>query len=240
MRDPNPQAILLKDYTPPRVPDRHGRARRRRARGERDDPRDASRCARNPASRDTDAPLVLDGRHLELRLGRRSTDARSAEGEYTRRRGAPDASRRCPTAFTLETVVRFDPWKNTRLEGFYASKDGLFTQCEAQGFRCITYFIDRPDVMSRYSVTLHARQGALPAPARQRQPAWRGGRGGRRPPLGALGRSVPEALVPVRDGGGEARPPRGPLHHALRHARRCCRSTWSRASSTRPASRCTR
>ena len=46
--------------------------------------------------------------------------------------------------------MRFDPWKNTRLEGFYASKDGLFTQCEAEGFRCITYFPDRPDVMATY------------------------------------------------------------------------------------------
>jgi aminopeptidase N len=58
--------------------------------------------------------------------------------------------------------VRFDPWKNTRLEGFYASKDGLFTQCEAEGFRCITYFPDRPDVMAVYSVTLHAPHEEFP------------------------------------------------------------------------------
>ena len=67
-----------------------------------------------------------------------------------------------PEAFTLETAVRFDPWKNTRLEGFYASKDGLFTQCEAEGFRTITYFPDRPDVMATYTVTLHAPRDEFP------------------------------------------------------------------------------
>jgi aminopeptidase N len=68
----------------------------------------------------------------------------------------------CPTQFTLQTVVRIDPDKNTRLSGMYRSKDGYFTQCEAQGFRRITWFLDRPDVMSTYTVTLHADKEALP------------------------------------------------------------------------------
>jgi aminopeptidase N len=67
-----------------------------------------------------------------------------------------------PDAFTLQTVVRIDPDKNTRLSGLYRSKDGYFTQCEAQGFRRITWFLDRPDVMSTYTVTLHADKEALP------------------------------------------------------------------------------
>ena len=46
--------------------------------------------------------------------------------------------------------------------GLFASKDGLFTQCEAEGFRRITFFIDRPDVMARYTTTIHADQERYP------------------------------------------------------------------------------
>ncbi|MDP3438481.1 MAG: aminopeptidase N [Azonexus sp.] len=67
-----------------------------------------------------------------------------------------------PESFTLRTVVRIDPDKNTCLSGLYRSADGYFTQCEAQGFRRITWFLDRPDVMSTYTVTLHADKEALP------------------------------------------------------------------------------
>jgi len=159
MRDPNPKAILLRDYTPPAflvdsvdldvdVREKQARIRSRLA------------VRRNPAAKDPAQALVLDGRHLELVSV--AVDGRAlASAEY-----AVDEDHlriaETPTAFTLETVVRFDPWANTRLEGFYASKDGLFTQCEAQGFRCITYFIDRPDVMSRYTVTLHAERERFP------------------------------------------------------------------------------
>ena len=159
MRDPNPKAILLRDYTPPAflvdsidldvdVREKQATIRSRLA------------VRRNPAAKDPPQALVLDGRHLELVSV--AIDGRElAAGDY-----AVDDDHlkiaETPAAFTLETVVRFDPWANTRLEGFYASKDGLFTQCEAQGFRCITYFIDRPDVMSRYSVTLHAERERFP------------------------------------------------------------------------------
>jgi aminopeptidase N len=67
-----------------------------------------------------------------------------------------------PDAFTLQTVVRINPDKNTRLSGMYRSKDGYFTQCEAQGFRHITWFLDRPDVMSTYTATLHADKATFP------------------------------------------------------------------------------
>jgi aminopeptidase N len=59
-------------------------------------------------------------------------------------------------------VVRIQPDGNTRLSGMYRSKDGYFTQCEAQGFRRITWFLDRPDVMSTYTVTLHADKATYP------------------------------------------------------------------------------
>ena len=48
-----------------------------------------------------------------------------------------------PDAFTLETVTRICPQKNTKLEGLYATRHGFVTQCEAQGFRRITYFLER-------------------------------------------------------------------------------------------------
>ncbi|MEF8700481.1 MAG: aminopeptidase N [Candidatus Accumulibacter sp. UW20] len=67
-----------------------------------------------------------------------------------------------PDAFTLGTLVRIDADHNTSLAGLYRSKDGYFTQCEAQGFRRITWFPDRPDIMSRYVVTLHADKASLP------------------------------------------------------------------------------
>ncbi|NJD25908.1 MAG: aminopeptidase N [Betaproteobacteria bacterium] len=67
-----------------------------------------------------------------------------------------------PDSFVLTTVVRIDPDHNTRLTGLYRSQSGYFTQCEAHGFRCITWFPDRPDVMSTYTVTLHADRAAFP------------------------------------------------------------------------------
>jgi aminopeptidase N len=59
-------------------------------------------------------------------------------------------------AFDLEIFTTCDPSKNTQLSGLYVSNDSFFTQCEAEGFRRITYFLDRPDVMASYTVTLRA------------------------------------------------------------------------------------
>lgn len=64
--------------------------------------------------------------------------------------------------FDLEIVTRINPKANTALEGLYLSKDMLCTQCEAQGFRKITYFIDRPDVMAKYTTTLVADKSRYP------------------------------------------------------------------------------
>ncbi|MEO8297552.1 MAG: aminopeptidase N [Burkholderiales bacterium] len=64
--------------------------------------------------------------------------------------------------FSLEIRNTCQPVKNTQLSGLYTSSGGFFTQCEAQGFRRITYFLDRPDVMSVYQVTLRADKKAYP------------------------------------------------------------------------------
>ena len=62
----------------------------------------------------------------------------------------------------VEVVTRVDPRANTTLSGLYLSNGGFFTQCEAEGFRRITCFPDRPDVMARYTVTLEADRDACP------------------------------------------------------------------------------
>jgi aminopeptidase N len=64
--------------------------------------------------------------------------------------------------FDLEILTTCHPAKNTHLSGLYASGTGLFTQCEAEGFRRITYFLDRPDVMASYTVTLRADKKTYP------------------------------------------------------------------------------
>ena len=64
--------------------------------------------------------------------------------------------------FSLEVRTTCAPEKNTQLSGLYTSGGGFFTQCEAEGFRRITYFLDRPDVMSVFTVTLKADQARYP------------------------------------------------------------------------------
>ncbi|MCJ0762220.1 aminopeptidase N [Variovorax terrae] len=64
--------------------------------------------------------------------------------------------------FELEIFTTCCPAKNSKLMGLYVSNDSFFTQCEAEGFRRITYFLDRPDVMASYSVTLRADKARYP------------------------------------------------------------------------------
>jgi aminopeptidase N len=68
-----------------------------------------------------------------------------------------------PARFVLRTRVKIYPDGNTCLSGLYRSRNGYFTQCEAEGFRRITWFPDRPDVMACYTVTLHADRASYPA-----------------------------------------------------------------------------
>ena len=101
--------------------------------------------------------LRLDGEELEtlsVSLDGQAVDYRIEGGQL-----CIDA---VPERFCLQTQVRIQPDANTRLSGFYRSQDGYFTQCEPQGFRHITWFVDRPDVMARYTVTLHADKTRFP------------------------------------------------------------------------------
>ena len=159
MLNPTPTTIYLKDYAPPAflvstidldvdLQDDFARVRARLA------------VQRNPKAADRAAPLVLDGDELELQSV--ALDGRTlASTEYEvdpEHLTIPNV----PDRFTLETEVRIRPRSNTKLMGLYASKDGYFTQCEAEGFRRITFFIDRPDVMARYTTTIHADKGRFP------------------------------------------------------------------------------
>jgi aminopeptidase N len=113
-----------------------------------------------------------------------------ADGESVSfRRRWPATGDRQPAAdkpaFTLEIRNTCAPEKNTQLSGLYTSGGGFFTQCEAEGFRRITYFLDRPDVMALHRAAAR-RQGQVPGAAEQRQPGG-AGRSGQRPPLCACG-----------------------------------------------------
>jgi aminopeptidase N len=67
-----------------------------------------------------------------------------------------------PEQFVLDITTRCSPEANTALSGLYVSNENFYTQCEAQGFRRITFFADRPDVMARYRVTLRAERARWP------------------------------------------------------------------------------
>ncbi|MGI9488190.1 MAG: aminopeptidase N [Geminicoccaceae bacterium] len=115
---------------------------------------------RNPDAGDGPAPLVLDGEDLTL-LAICLNGQRLPEPYYT-----IDAESltipEVPERFTLEIITRIQPEKNTALEGLYVSNHIFCTQCEAEGFRKITYFLDRPDVMARYRTRIEADKDAFP------------------------------------------------------------------------------
>lgn len=115
---------------------------------------------RNPARGAGLPPLVLDGQQLEL-LSVQLDDQALAAGDYQLDDDSltlqPKAER-----FTLDTSVRIHPESNTALEGLYKSGKMFCTQCEAEGFRKITYYLDRPDVMSTFTTTVIAEQHRYP------------------------------------------------------------------------------
>lgn len=108
-----------------------------------------------------DEPLVLHGVDLELeflQIDGRTVEASqySHEAEHLILRDAPAGK------FKLQSRVRIYPEKNTALEGLYCSNGMYCTQCEAEGFRKITYYLDRPDVMARFTTTVRADSQAYP------------------------------------------------------------------------------
>jgi aminopeptidase N len=116
---------------------------------------------RNPDLSDPAAPLALDGDALEL-------ISLALDGEplgANRYRLTPEGGlviEGVPDAFALDIETRINPQGNTALSGLYTSGGNFCTQCEPEGFRRITYFIDRPDVMARYTTTIIADKMRYP------------------------------------------------------------------------------
>ena len=108
------------------------------------------------------APLVLVGQELEfvsLRINGEAHRHFELTPETLTIHSLPNDGK---DKFVLEIICICVPEKNTSLMGLYVSNGNFFTQCEAEGFRKITYFLDRPDVMARYRVTLQAREAECP------------------------------------------------------------------------------
>ncbi|MFM9966848.1 MAG: aminopeptidase N [Burkholderiales bacterium] len=166
MRDPLPQSIRLDDYTPPpylidsvdldfSIEEEFTTVRARL--GVR---RNVSAAIASKPQDHSPTSLVLNGEELSLISA--AIDGRIlAAHEYALGEKSLTIAN-VPEQFALETVCRIEPRKNTQLSGMYASKDGFFTQCEAEGFRRITWFLDRPDVMSIYTVSLRADKEKYP------------------------------------------------------------------------------
>ncbi|MGR3896070.1 aminopeptidase N [Pseudomonas sp. 1176_21] len=115
---------------------------------------------RNPARGAGLPALVLDGQQLELlsvALDDQPLGADDYQLDDSHLTLQPTAER-----FTLDTSVKIHPETNTALEGLYKSGGMFCTQCEAEGFRKITYYLDRPDVMSTFTTTVIAEQHRYP------------------------------------------------------------------------------
>jgi aminopeptidase N len=177
MLNPTPKTIYLKDYTPPAflissveldidLQEQFARVSAKLA------------LQRNPKAVDPRAPLELNGDQLHLEAV--SLDGQRLDAKAYRLDQDGLTIPGIPDRFVLETIVRIDPNSNTQLTGLYASKDGYFTQCEAEGFRRITFFVDRPDVMARYTTTIHADKARFPVLLSNGNPVGRGDESGGR------------------------------------------------------------
>jgi aminopeptidase N len=115
---------------------------------------------RNADTNETNAPLTLNGEALTLLRVALNGEELGAnryriEGETLLIPDMPDTA-------MVEIETRIAPKDNTELSGLYTSNGGYFTQCEAEGFRRITYFPDRPDVMARFTTTITADKARVP------------------------------------------------------------------------------
>jgi aminopeptidase N len=148
-----PEAIYLRDYSPPcylvETVDLHFDLG-----DELTIVRSRLTLRRNPDRPGGDDALVLQGRCLELRSLR--LDGRPLTGENYRLDSESLTITGVPEAFILDVETAIRPQENTSLEGLYQSSGNFCTQCEPQGFRKITYYPDRSDVMARFTTTIIA------------------------------------------------------------------------------------
>ncbi|CAM3443488.1 aminopeptidase N [Halomonas casei] len=166
----DPQPVFLSDYQPPAYRVTHAEltfdldpaATRVKARLSIERHSDA----------DADTPLILNGEHLKLislAIDEKALDASSYQLDE---KGLHIAQ--VPERFVLESDVEIAPQANTALEGLYQSNGMYCTQCEAEGFRRITFYPDRPDVMATFKVTVIGDQQREPVLLANGNPIERG------------------------------------------------------------------
>ncbi len=162
MRDANPQTIYLKDY---QVPDYLIHTVELNFTLDEQQTRVVSRLAlvRNPDSESSETALVLAGENLKLIRIVLNEDQELTGTDYHITPESliiHDVPQQRPFTLTIENEI--NPKANTALEGLYLSNGMFCTQCEAEGFRKITYFLDRPDVMAKFTTTLVADKNRYP------------------------------------------------------------------------------
>ncbi|HEX7036916.1 MAG TPA: aminopeptidase N [Pseudomonadales bacterium] len=152
MKEPNPQPIFLKDYQPPefQILETHLTFDIREAVTE---VTSTLRLRRTPEAA-PDAPLRLDGEALELVSV--TLDGTPLGSNQYRLDDESLTLFDVPDEAALRIVTRIRPEQNTALEGLYKSGGLYCTQCEAEGFRRITYYLDRPDVLAKFTTTIIA------------------------------------------------------------------------------------
>jgi aminopeptidase N len=172
MKTDTPRPILLKDYRPPNYLIEavnldialHATRTRVRAR---------LKMRPNPAADSKTGPLHLDGELIELESVK--LDGRAlGPGDYQRTDKELVIAAPPGAPFTLETVTYSNPDANKALTGLYLSRGIYCTQCEAQGFRRITYFLDRPDVLATYTTRIEADREEAPVLLSNGDPLERG------------------------------------------------------------------
>jgi len=170
----NPRTIFLKDYVPPVF---HIQKTNLKIELAEDQSIVSSELTfvRNPDSSAGQETLFLNGQDLQLlsisldnkELSERDggKDSKSLDGSNVPSYLLSDTGIEItnpPASFVLKTTVSIHPENNKSLEGLYKSKTMFCTQCEAEGFRKITYYLDRPDVMSEFTTTIVADKTRYP------------------------------------------------------------------------------
>tara|TARA_R110002049_G_scaffold102236_5_gene247628 strand:+ start:581 stop:3211 length:2631 start_codon:yes stop_codon:yes gene_type:complete len=166
----DPQPVYLSDYQPPAYRVTHTEltfdldpaATRVKAR----------LLMERHAKADANAPLVLNGEHLKLIS--LSIDATPLNESAYQVDAETLSIASVPERFVLESEVEIAPQENTALEGLYQSNGMYCTQCEAEGFRRITFYPDRPDVMATFKVTVIGDQQREPVLLANGNPLERG------------------------------------------------------------------
>jgi len=159
MKEGQPQAVYLKDYTPPNF--LIDAVHLAFALGEEiTTVRSSMKIRHNPDVAEFSATLELHGEDLSLQFieldGVRLAAEQYIQSDETL------LITNVPKQFSLVIETQITPQTNTSLEGLYKSSGNFCTQCEAQGFRKITYFLDRPDVMSKFTVRVQADKSRYP------------------------------------------------------------------------------